>query len=34
MTVVDNEFLYHDEVMQFHTALARLEETTGGEIKP
>ena len=34
MTVVDNEFMYHDEVMQFHMALARLEEMTGGEIKP
>ena len=34
MTVVDNEFMYHDEVMQCHMALARLEEMTGGEIKP
>jgi hypothetical protein len=34
MNVVDNEFMFHDEVMQFHMALARLEEMTGGAIKP
>jgi len=33
MTVVDNELMYHDEVMQCHMALARLEEMTGGEIR-
>jgi len=33
-TVVDNELMYHEEVMQFHVALARLEEMTGGEMKP
>jgi len=31
MTVVDNELMYHDEVMQCHMALARLEEMTGVE---
>jgi outer membrane protein TolC len=34
MNVVDNELMYHEEVMQFHVALARLEEMTGGEMKP
>jgi outer membrane protein TolC len=34
MNVVDNELIYHEEVMQFHVALARLEEMTGGEMKP
>lgn len=33
MTVVDNELMYHDELMQCHMALARLEEMTGVEIK-
>lgn len=33
MNVVDNELMYHEEVMQFHVALARLEEMTGGEMK-
>jgi len=33
MNVVDNELMDHEEVMQFHVALARLEEMTGGEIK-
>jgi hypothetical protein len=33
MTVVDNELMYHDEVMQCDMALARLEELTGVEIK-
>ena len=32
MIVVDNELMYHDEVMQCHMALARIEEVTGGEI--
>ena len=32
MTVVDNELMLHEEVMQCHMALARLEETTGEEI--
>jgi len=31
MTVVDYELMYHEEVMQFHVALARLEEMTGPE---
>jgi outer membrane protein TolC len=30
MTLVDYELMYHEEVMQFHVALARLEEMTGG----
>jgi outer membrane protein TolC len=29
MSVVDNELMYHEEIMQFHLALARLEELTG-----
>jgi len=33
MNVVDNELMYHEEVMQFHVALAQLEEMTGGEVK-
>jgi hypothetical protein len=33
MNLVDNQFQYHDEVMQFHVALARLEEMTGEEIR-
>jgi outer membrane protein, heavy metal efflux system len=31
MSVVDYELMYHEEVMRFHIALARLEEMTGGE---
>ena len=34
MNVVDNELMYHEEVMQFHVALARLEEMTGTEVQP
>ena len=34
MNVVDNELMYHEEVMQFHVALARLEELTGIEVLP
>ena len=30
MNVVDYELMYHEEIMQFHVALARLEELTGG----
>jgi cobalt-zinc-cadmium efflux system outer membrane protein len=30
MNVVDYELMYHEEVMQFHVALARLEEMAGG----
>jgi outer membrane protein TolC len=29
MNVVENELMVHEEVMQFHVALARLEELTG-----
>jgi hypothetical protein len=29
MNVVEYELMYHEEVMQFHVALARLEEITG-----
>ena len=29
MNVVDNELMYHEETMQFHVALARLEDMTG-----
>lgn len=32
MSVVDYELMYHEEIMQFHVALARLEETTGMEL--
>ncbi|HLK50295.1 MAG TPA: TolC family protein [Bryobacteraceae bacterium] len=32
MNVVDNELTYHEEIMQFHVALARLEEETGMEL--
>jgi cobalt-zinc-cadmium efflux system outer membrane protein len=32
MTVVDYELMYHEEVMQFHVALAKLEELTGGPL--
>jgi outer membrane protein TolC len=31
MTVVDYELMYHEEVMQFHVALARLEEMAGAQ---
>jgi cobalt-zinc-cadmium efflux system outer membrane protein len=34
MNVVDYELMYHEEIMQFHVALARLEEMTGIEVKP
>ena len=34
MNVVDYELRYHEEIMQFHIALARLEEMTGMEMKP
>jgi outer membrane protein TolC len=34
MTVVDNELMLHEEIMQFHVALARLEELTGAELLP
>jgi outer membrane protein TolC len=34
MNVVDYELMYHEEVMQFHVALAKLEELTGMEIEP
>jgi len=34
MNVVDYELMYHEEVMQFHVALARLEELTGSEVQP
>jgi cobalt-zinc-cadmium efflux system outer membrane protein len=30
MNVVDYQLMYHEEIMQFHVALARLEEMTGG----
>ena len=33
MNVVDNELMYHEEIMQFHVALARLEEMTGLEMQ-
>jgi outer membrane protein TolC len=32
MNVVDNELMYHEEIMAFHVALARLEEATGMEL--
>jgi outer membrane protein TolC len=34
MNVVDYELMYHEEVMRFHVALAKLEELTGMEIEP
>ena len=34
MTVVDYELNYHEEMVRFHLALARLEEMTGLEIDP
>jgi len=33
MTIADTEFMYHDEVMQCHMALTRLEEMSGGEVR-
>jgi outer membrane protein, heavy metal efflux system len=33
-TVVDYELMYHEELMKFHVALARLEEMTGMEMRP
>jgi outer membrane protein TolC len=33
MNVVDYELMYHEEVMQFHVALAKLEELTGMEME-
>ena len=30
MNVVEYELMYHEEIMRFHVALARLEEMTGG----
>jgi len=33
-TVVEYDLMYHEEMMRFHLALARLEEMTGMEIKP
>jgi len=33
MNVVDYELMYHEEIMQFHVALARLEELTGGPLQ-
>jgi len=32
-SVVEYQLMYHEEVMQFHVALAKLEELTGMEIK-
>ena len=32
MNVVDYELMSHEEFMQFHVALAKLEELTGMEI--
>ena len=34
MNVVDYELMYHEEVMRFHVALARLEEETAMEMNP
>ena len=33
MNVVDYELMYHEEIMQFHVALAKLEELTGMELE-
>jgi outer membrane protein TolC len=33
MNVVEYELMYHEEVMQFHVALAKLEELTGMEMQ-
>ncbi len=32
MTLAEYELMYHEEIMQFHVALARLEELTGGSL--
>jgi cobalt-zinc-cadmium efflux system outer membrane protein len=32
MSVVDYDLMYHEQIMQFHVALARLEELTGMEL--
>lgn len=32
MNVVEYQLMYHEEIMQFHLALARLEELTGGAL--
>ena len=34
INVVEYELMYHEEIMQFHVALARLEEMTGIEVQP
>jgi outer membrane protein TolC len=34
MNVVDYELMDHEEIMQFHVALAKLEELTGMEMQP
>jgi outer membrane protein TolC len=34
LNVVDYELAYHEQVMQFHLAVARLEEATGMELLP
>ena len=34
MNVVEYGLMYHEEIMQFHVALARLEELTGMELLP
>jgi hypothetical protein len=31
MSVADYELMYHEQIMQFHVAMARLEEMTGKE---
>ena len=33
MNVVDYELMYHEEIMQLHVALARLEQLTGGPLQ-
>jgi cobalt-zinc-cadmium efflux system outer membrane protein len=33
MSVVDYELMYHEQIMQLHVALARLEELTGGPLQ-
>jgi outer membrane protein TolC len=33
MNVVDYELMYHEQIMQLHIALARLEELTGGPLE-
>ena len=33
-TVVEYELMYHEEMMRFHVAMARLEEMTGMEVRP